>query len=507
MILVEKERDRKTLQSIANLCDCLQTVDDAETRLQILTSCQEAVIALGEKLESNTNPIDQKGINEARIISQLEQFCELVYQCSLECTSRVIVDMKALLTEISVALDCIERTFRVVFLPYKAEMWDSLESIWRAFSEDERCEVAVVPIPFFEANRQTNQWEPCYDGNNFPKDVPVVHFQDYLLGEKRPDLVFVHNPFDEHNYVTQVHPAYHSKELKKHCGKLAYVPYYVNPGFLSDDYNLLPLLHRADYLIFQCEEMKESCKEYPYYDRVLPLGSPKFDKVIRLNNAHVTPPEEWGLGENDKKRLLLNTTITDFLQYGDVLMQKLHRFFEKVAFREDVVIVWRPHPLLEGTVKAMRPQFVEQYQELVDYFVSNKVGVFDRTPDVSRAVAATDAYIGSGYSSIIALYEVCNKPVFRFNSQENFDIEQCPERQRANACDVFKMTCFRDFFGGNECPEYMFEDFVDDLVNNRLEEVLRMQKEAEAGISNNLDGTCGEKVHEYIMKDLMKINA
>lgn len=42
--------------------------------------------------------------------------------------------------------------------------------------------------------------------------------------------------------------------------------------------------------------------------------------------------------------------------------------------------------------------------------------------------------------------------------------------------------------------EYTFED----LVGERLGKVLENQKIAEAGISNNLDGTCGEKVYEYI---------
>ncbi len=36
----------------------------------------------------------------------------------------------------------------IVFLPYKASMWDSLESVWRAAYEDkEHCEAYVVPIP------------------------------------------------------------------------------------------------------------------------------------------------------------------------------------------------------------------------------------------------------------------------------------------------------------------------------------------------------------------------
>ena len=250
--------------------------------------------------------------------------------------------------------------------------------------------------------------------------------------------------------------------------------------------------------------MKENSKGFPYYDRVLPFGSPKFDKVIQLNNAGVTPPKEWNIDTSDKKKLLLNTTLTDFLESGEKLMAKLHMFFEKVAVMDNVVVIWRPHPLLEGAIKAMRPQFVEKFQQLMDYFNENHVGVLDRTADVSRAVAATDAYIGSHYSSIMGLFEVCNKPVFCFDSQNIYETENQSGRKRAKAEEVFKMNGEFDFFACHESMNYTFDDFVEDLVGERLGKVLENQKIAESGISNNLDGTCGIKVHEYIMKDLIK---
>lgn len=56
---------------------------------------------------------------------------------------------------------------------------------------------------------------------------------------------------------------------------------------------------------------------------------------------------------------MLNTTLTDFLESGELLMNKLYKMFEIALDRNDIVIVWRPHPLLKGTVKAMRPQYIE----------------------------------------------------------------------------------------------------------------------------------------------------
>lgn len=504
MVKSEKEQYEKILENLISLCSRLADITDEGTRTQVLTNCQEAAIVLGERLENCTNPIDVKAIKEYGIIKKIEDFCEQVYVCSQDFNPHNIEALKSLIAEISVLIDNIPGTYRVVFLPYKASMWDSLESIWKCFAADERCETSVVPIPYFEANRQLNQWEECYEGDKYPEDVPVVHFQEYILEDKKPDLVFVHNPFDQCNHITTVHPAYYSQELKKHCGKMVYVPYYVNPGFLSGDYNQLPLLYRADYIVLQSEKMKETCREFPYYDRVLPFGSPKFDKVIRLNNAKAAPPEEWNMDVSGKKKLLLNTTVTDFLESDEKLMAKLRSFFEKVAAMDEIIIIWRPHPLLESTVKAMRPQLIEKFRQLIEYFNENQVGVLDGTADVSRAVAATDAYVGSHYSSIMGLFEVCNKPVFCFDSQNIYEPENEPGRKRANAEDVFRMNGEFDFFACHESMEYTFDDFVEDLVGERLGKVLENQRTAESGISNNLDGTCGIKVYEYIMKDLIQ---
>ena len=40
-----------------------------------------------------------------------------------------------------------------VFLPYKASMWDSLESVWRAADADSEWTSLVMPIPYFTKNK------------------------------------------------------------------------------------------------------------------------------------------------------------------------------------------------------------------------------------------------------------------------------------------------------------------------------------------------------------------
>ena len=53
-------------------------------------------------------------------------------------------------------------------------------------------------------------------------------------------------------------------------------------------------------------------------------------------------------------------------------------------------------------------------------------------------------------------------------------------------------------FSRKESAFFSLEGFLDDLTAGRLEGVGERQKEALKTLAANLDGTCGEKVHECI---------
>lgn len=56
----------------------------------------------------------------------------------------------------------------VVFLPYKASMWDSLESVWRKYDADPEWRAKVVPIPYYDKNADGSFGEYHYEGNEYP---------------------------------------------------------------------------------------------------------------------------------------------------------------------------------------------------------------------------------------------------------------------------------------------------------------------------------------------------
>lgn len=383
-----------------------------------LQDCQQAAIVVGETLEKNGLKQNMLSTNQA--VSLLEQYCEELYFVSQEeiAAKERVEKLNLLINQVIIILNAFTSTYQAVFFPYKAEMWDSLESIWLACKEDMNCEAVVVPIPYYRYDVKSKETVVCYDGDKFPKDVPVVSYIEYSLQNEMPDIAYVHNPYDDHNLVTSIHPAFYSSELKKYVKKLVYVPYYVTTGGIAKDHLLLPVYLHMDYMVAQSQFFKDGCKEMFYYGKVLPLGSPKLDKIIHLCNKEKEDlmPIEWKLCLEGKKTLMLNTSLNCFLQQGEQYLQKMYLLFQWVKEQNKVALVWRPHPLLEATIHSLRPQLLEKYKILKAYFESEKIGIFDDTPDMERTVAIVDGYIGEESTSVINLFGVVGKPQFILNN-------------------------------------------------------------------------------------------
>lgn len=226
-----------------------------------------------------------------------------------------------------------------VFLPYKASMWDSLESVWKAADEDPDCDAYVIPIPYYDRNPDGSFGEEHYEGNLYPENVPVCWYEDYDFAGRRPDMIFIHNPYDECNYVTSVHPFFYSKNLKNFTDKLVYIPYFIieeiEPGNKEAEEGIVnfcnvPAVFYSDKVVVQSEKMRQVYinvlsritgnasvgKEY-WEAKILGLGSPKVDKVFSTRKENAEAPKEWlkVIEKPDgswKKIIFYNTGLTAF---------------------------------------------------------------------------------------------------------------------------------------------------------------------------------------------------
>ncbi|SFW31941.1 CDP-glycerol glycerophosphotransferase family protein [Selenomonas ruminantium] len=304
----------------------------------------------------------------------------------------------------------------IVFLPYKASMWDSLESVWRAAYEDkDNCLAYVVPIPYCDRNPDGTAKEWHCERDLFPQDVPTLDWQEVDLKAMHPDVIFFHYPYDDCNRVTSPSQEYYSRNLKKYADKLVYIPYFVTGKGVKPNFIQEPGVNNADYVIVENEKIKAIYEEY--YSggklpegKILALGSPKYDKVIASRKEDYPLPEAWERLIAGRKIILYNTSLQAHLAHSDKILEKLYSVLLYFKERKDLAFWWRPHPLLEATLDSMLPHVASVYCEIRDAYLQEGWGIYDDTPELERAIVWSDAYYGDT-SSVVELYSKTGKPI------------------------------------------------------------------------------------------------
>ena len=230
-------------RKLLRLLDTMQSMHrviaaaDMQCMSGYVEDCCQAAAAIDETVKKSISNMEKIAEDEAisNLLAAYRSNLSSLHTCAASGMLRasILSGLDDILDQAASLITGLPDTFLVVFMPYKAEMWDSMESIWLACREDPACECRVMPLPYYEYDKARGGWSQCYDGERFPKEVPVTDYRQYSLESACPDLAYIHNPYDDCNYVTSIDPAYYSSELKKYVGKLVYVPYYVTSGFFS----------------------------------------------------------------------------------------------------------------------------------------------------------------------------------------------------------------------------------------------------------------------------------
>ncbi len=381
-----------------------------------LCDCQEAAIQIGEAIEQ----IEGAG---TEAVACLEKYCEALYQVSVQIESILPEKAERYLKEMLELADHAIKEIPVrqeaVFLPYKASMWDSLESVWMAADADTDCDAYVIPIPYYDRDNATGQFTKLhYEADLFPKDVPITHYDNYSFEQHKPDMIFIHNPYDEYNRVTSVHPFFYSHNLKKFTECLVYIPYFTTTGGMSEEQSLCPAYVHADYIVVQSEKYR-SFYDKMVRDKILPLGSPKFDSIIRKCQNPPEPLAEWKERMAGKKVYFYNTSLNGMFANTEAFLKKMQYVFDTFEGREDVCLLWRPHPLMESSFASMRKEYLESYLNLKRQFIEKNLGIYDDMPNIEDTIAQCDVYIGDAATSVTSLFGVVGKPLFILNNNIN----------------------------------------------------------------------------------------
>lgn len=404
-----KARILELLQSVTMGLEELAEVSPTEA-VEILTEAQSAVISIGNIIE------EKEPEKREELIPCLEEFAEAAYRLAVDILEGRETSMgcQNLLEEgraIQTLLECkLEVIYEIVFLPYKVSMWDCMESVYYAALLHENCNISVVPIPYCNLSQNGDILETIYEGKAFPEQVKILSFEEYDVAEVCPDVIFIHNPYDEYNYVTQVPSRYFSRELVKYTNHLVYLPYKVCHGVVNDVYCALPGVKYSWRVFVQSESVRETYIKYNNPDKIIALGSPKVDKVIASGKQKPNMPDDWKRVFQDRKVFLFNTHLNNIINNGEAMIEKLRLVFNLFRDQPDIAILWRPHPLSIQTAKSMNPRILPSYLGLIDEFRTLENGIYDESADMHKAIFFSDAYIGDG-SSLVSLYGVTGKPL------------------------------------------------------------------------------------------------
>lgn len=480
-VILRKKTKEKILGALSILykthtaiADCIQK-EKYESVYLLLSDCRDVTNVI-------INTIKESEGVEFITISYFEEYLNMINQIeqgflttfSLK-NIRKALDKKLSQAKNSVKNDVKEK-LEIVFMPYKASMWDSLESVWNAARDDQDCEVYVVPIPYYDRNPDFSFGTYHYEGNDFPDYVSVLHYESYDVKERQPDIIYIHNPYDEFNTVTSVDGRFYSSELKKYTKHLVYIPYFVVAN-KNSEVNMInmSICMNADKIILQSNRVRESSINNlskiigkplgSLEEKIVALGSPKIDSIVNAKKKDFELPKGWKEIINGKKVILYNTSIGTALKENERFLEKIKMTIDFFKKREDMVLWWRPHPLLKATFLSLREEYAEEYLKIVQEYKQGGYGIYDETPDFRRAIVYSDIYYGDKKSSMVTLYSVTGKLVVFANIEENE-----------------KLTTFE------EDSRLFFRD------NSSFDVLLR---------NENPDGTSGEKIHLYIKNEVL----
>lgn len=485
-------RDSKEiLDLITTLTEANDYLDSSEEisfelLAQVITNCLTASDNISQTLQT-FGELDQYQAELAAyqrllkdFLAAISQAGELAYpaQAITECLAKMIAKLKA------------KHKKRVVFLPYKASMWDSLASIYEAALADPNCEPYVIPLPYFSKDQNGKLEEFHYEADLFPPEVKITSWQDYPLAQKRPDVIYIHNPYDDENLVTTVLPAFYSDKLKQYTGLLVYVPYYVSlheRNFYSDVFTkglenidlvcVQDDVIKAGYQEVCLKEWNKFLKKNPNhpkaaYERTLnkfvTLGNPKYDALNKVKPINYPLPNDWRKKlyrpDGSKKTVVFyNTTILDLNLGGQTMFRKYADVFDFFwNHREDYALIWRPHPLLADNIRVKYPNFLSGYLQLIDQFNESQMGIYDDSPDFYLAYTYADAFYGD-ISSMAELFRRLGKPVIQ--QKTTYETSQVPANFDFNLAKkhLAKQEVIREY----ELPLAKIPAFLTTLADNQ----------------------------------------
>ncbi len=137
-------------------------------------------------------------------------------------------------------------------------------------------------------------------------------------------------------------------------------------------------------------------------------------KLLINTELYVPTRQELNKSQNEKCVILMYTGIREMLIYSEHVLEKLRRVFEFCEQNKDKVeLYWIPAHFEYNKklpFEMMVPELIKGYNDLIEYYKENNIGICDETGDINKAIDNCDCYWGDA-SFISDLFKLTGKPV------------------------------------------------------------------------------------------------
>lgn len=444
--------DRKSITSLS----VAEDVEDGESLniLDELQNMQQTAIEMGTLIEN----IKGEGM---QTVKQLEELCELIYECSVvlgqseDISTKVeqlhnkIADTEQVLQ--SEILACNEAVFYIS----KATHWQYIAWYWKKLIKTGNTDIYIVPLPYYYKKYDGTRYASKYEYNEIEKmvknsirqlknkeavsNIHVVCYEEFDVRLHHPDRIVIENPYDEWNQATTLPEKFYSRNLQKYTEKLVYIVPFQVEEFTKANYReyhnmqyycTMPGVVRADVVYVQSENMREvyiqKLTDFAgeatrnVWEKKIAVAEPiEYDNINRkISEVQQNQPvSSANIGMQSaitaKKKIAFFVQVGLTIQYRDEMLEKLQSVL--TIFRdsqEKVELLWIGDREHDAFLKKYDSEFAEKYEAIIKEFVKEGWGRYlDRTDaSVSEVVAMCDAYYGSA-SHIALEFEVKKKPV------------------------------------------------------------------------------------------------
>lgn len=433
----------------------------------------------------------------------LESLCgeaEKIKNRFVESKAKEVLDEKIKEEHASFCLHCeekIQRKFKLLFVADIKGKWDSVASVYKEACKRKDCDVDVVIQPVFRKMNLpdgTVRTEEMCEDYLAQMGIPAKRYEEYNLEEEQPDITFISQPYESCTI-----PMFWPENIAKYS-RLVYLPYFSATTLNSklstslQSFLCMNVERYAWKIACQSDVMGRYYKEIGSQrgKNIIISGLPKWDEVFDVTKENIDCPAQWKDKLEGKKVFVWNTHFS-MEACASNIMEKGNDFLDLFDGRDDIALIWRPHPLTELIIKMYIPGQYPKYASLKQRIEKSSNMVFDENASYLPAFVYSDALI-TDFSSIMTQYLFANKPILMLIQGSTSDFQR-QYRTVDGLCD------FTRFPVAATLDEQKL--FIQNVVNG--EDVGR--EDREYLIKNYFalaDGACGRRFLNTILEDYVK---